>query len=285
MSARPKPKLRLASLHFTYGLGALCAPLAAAEFLNSGLDFSKFYSVGLALAVCNTFGVTSTFRLQKSDGLRNENLVEEAEVELELEDRNNNNSNTSNNQEDQITNPSSLRQRNISRQEEQPSLPLQDYSKTSTKFKSILSQPNVWFLSIFALLYVGTEVSIGGWSSTYIIQVRGSTNDSNYIVSGFWAGVAFGRILLIPVTSWLGDQLAVLIYLGLAIGLQFIVWLVPNLIANAVSLAIMGLLIGPSEFDIRFKCTLLLPDFLILNSLFHSTLLASLSSESLCPFP
>lgn len=238
MASRPKPHLRLASLHFTYGLGALCAPLAAAEFLKKGLDFSWFYSVILVLAVLNTIGVTWSFKLEKTkDGMGN--LERETSISsLELENRE-----PSHNQEENVENEFRRRNQTSTSASQPPSA--QQYTTTSSKFNSILSQSNVWILSIFALLYVGTEVAIGGWSSSYIIETRGSIQNSNYIVSGFWAGLAFGRVLLIPVTAWIGEQLSVLIYMCLAVALQFIVWLVPDLIANAVSLAIMGLLIGP----------------------------------------
>ena len=56
------------------------------------------------------------------------------------------------------------------------------------------------------------QVAIGGWSSTYIIEVQGNEKDSGHLVSGFWAGLAAGRILLLPLTSFLGSQLAVLVY-------------------------------------------------------------------------
>jgi len=89
-------------------------------------------------------------------------------------------------------------------------------------------------------------VSVGGWSSSYLILVRNQSNNANLLVSGFWAGIAFGRILLIPVTAWLGDELACFIYLNCAIGLQILVWLVPNIVANAVSLALLGVFLGPA---------------------------------------
>lgn len=66
------------------------------------------------------------------------------------------------------------------------------------------------------------------------------------LVSGFWAGIAFGRILLIPVSAWLGDELACFVYLLCAVGLQLLVWLVPNIVANAVALAMLGIFLGPA---------------------------------------
>ncbi|SOV01787.1 uncharacterized protein UDID_08088 [Ustilago sp. UG-2017a] len=97
-----------------------------------------------------------------------------------------------------------------------------------------------------ALVNVGTEVTVGGWSSTFLIEARQQGASANALVSGFWAGIAFGRILLIPVTAWLGDEIAIIIYLLFAVGLQLLVWFVPNMIANAVALALLGVFLGPA---------------------------------------
>ena len=55
-------------------------------------------------------------------------------------------------------------------------------------------------LAVFILVYVGVEVTIGGWIVSYVIDERGGGPDSGYISSGFFAGelswviCALGRV-------------------------------------------------------------------------------------------
>jgi fucose permease len=46
----------------------------------------------------------------------------------------------------------------------------------------------VHLLAFFILVYVGVEVTIGGWIVTYIIDVRGGDASSGYISAGFFGG-------------------------------------------------------------------------------------------------
>lgn len=46
----------------------------------------------------------------------------------------------------------------------------------------------VHLLAFFILIYVGVEVTIGGWIVTYIIEVRGGGPSAGYISSGFFGG-------------------------------------------------------------------------------------------------
>jgi fucose permease len=46
----------------------------------------------------------------------------------------------------------------------------------------------VHLLAVFILIYVGVEVTIGGWIVTFIIKVRGGGPSAGYISSGFFGG-------------------------------------------------------------------------------------------------
>ncbi|MCO5585397.1 hypothetical protein L7F22_039330 [Adiantum nelumboides] len=231
ISLRPNKRVRLSCLHFSYGLGALCAPLAGSPFVISGLDFHHFYFASLGLCVLNTLFVTASFKLRKEGypGEREDLLQPQmtrtgSEEQIELQTRTTNDAQT-----DQT----------------RKSVIVQKQESAAGPWKTIFRQKDTHIFAIFCLFYVGTEVSIGGWTSTYIIQVRDDLDNSGHIVSGFWAGLAAGRVLLLPITDFFGAQLAALIYLSLSIALQLIVWFVPNVIANAVAVALMGMLLGP----------------------------------------
>ncbi|KAL5634686.1 hypothetical protein ACGC1H_002658 [Rhizoctonia solani] len=119
-----------------------------------------------------------------------------------------------------------------------------DSTKTS-KYRQILNIKVVYVLAFFALLYVGTEVTIGGWIVTFLIKNRGGGASSGYVSSGFFAGLMLGRLVLLWVNQKLGERRAVYLYSCLIIGLEFVVWFVPSLILNAVAISIVGLLLGP----------------------------------------
>ncbi|KAL0565867.1 hypothetical protein V5O48_016155 [Marasmius crinis-equi] len=107
--------------------------------------------------------------------------------------------------------------------------------------KHILKQTRVHLLALYILVFIGVEVTIGGWIVTYVIRLRDGGSNSGYISSGFYAG----PVLLLWFNTMMGERLAAVVYSLLAIGLELIVWLVPSLIGEGVSIAIVGLFLGP----------------------------------------
>ncbi|KAG9221698.1 hypothetical protein CCMSSC00406_0005611 [Pleurotus cornucopiae] len=114
-----------------------------------------------------------------------------------------------------------------------------------SKFRQILTQRTVHFLAFFILVYVGVEVTIGGWIVTFIIDVRHGGPSSGYISSGFFGGLTVGRVALLWVNKKIGERRVLYLYTFLAVGLELIVWLVPSLIGGAVAVSLVGVLLGP----------------------------------------
>jgi len=54
-----------------------------------------------------------------------------------------------------------------------------------------------------------------------------------------------GRVALLWLNQKVGERRVLFIYALLAIGLELVVWLVPSLIGGAVSVSIIGVLLGP----------------------------------------
>lgn len=115
----------------------------------------------------------------------------------------------------------------------------------TSQFRQVFSLKAVHLLAFFILLAVGVEVTIGGWTVTYIINVRGGGPSSGYISSGFYAGLMIGRVALLWVNRKIGERRALFIYSFLCIGLQLVVWLVPSLVVGAIAISIIGILQGP----------------------------------------
>ncbi|KAF6829101.1 major facilitator superfamily transporter [Colletotrichum plurivorum] len=117
-----------------------------------------------------------------------------------------------------------------------------------------------WLCAVFALGYVGLEVSLGGWIVTFMLQVRhGEELASGMTAIGFWAGLAAGRIALGFVTPRVGERFAVMGYLGAAIVLQLLFWLVPQFFVAAITVSLQGFFLGPLFPAIMVALTKLLP--------------------------
>ncbi|KAI4527975.1 MFS general substrate transporter, partial [Schizophyllum commune Loenen D] len=122
-------------------------------------------------------------------------------------------------------------------------------------------------LALFAFVYVGVEVTLGGWIVSYVIDKRGGGPDSGYISSGFFAGMMLGRLVLLWVNKKIGEWPVIFVYGLLAIGLELIVWLVPSLLGGAISVALVGLLLGPFFPIAMNQAARILPGFLLTPSI------------------
>jgi MFS family permease len=80
-----------------------------------------------------------------------------------------------------------------------------------------------------------------GWLVQYIVSVRnGDPKEVGYIASGFWTGFTLGRVVLADITHYFGERRMVFVYLALAITMQLLFWLVPNIIVIAVAVCLLG---------------------------------------------
>ncbi|EKM74811.1 hypothetical protein AGABI1DRAFT_116723 [Agaricus bisporus var. burnettii JB137-S8] len=136
-----------------------------------------------------------------------------------------------------------------------------------TSFKQILRVKAVHFLAFFILVYVGVEVTIGGWIVTFMLDVRGGGPSSGYVSSGFFGGLMLGRVLLLWVNKKIGERLVLFLYAFLAIGLELVIWFVPSLIGGAVAVSIVGLLLGPMYPIAMNHAGRVLPNWLLTGSI------------------
>ncbi|KAG9086157.1 hypothetical protein FS749_003879 [Ceratobasidium sp. UAMH 11750] len=57
------------------------------------------------------------------------------------------------------------------------------------KYKQIINSRGVQLTAFFVWVYVGAEVTTGGWIVTFVIEERGGGSSAGYISSGFFAGI------------------------------------------------------------------------------------------------
>ena len=100
--------------------------------------------------------------------------------------------------------------------------------------------------ALFIFLYQGAEVSISGWVISFLISYRhGNPYSVGYVTAGFWGGITVGRFVLSNPAQRVGERIATFVIVGGAAAFQLLVWLVPNVVGDAVAVSLVGLLLGP----------------------------------------
>ena len=132
--------------------------------------------------------------------------------------------------------------------------------KSRVTTRAVLKDPITWFVALFLLGYVGSEVSLGGWIVTFMLQVRHVEPFlAGLTVTLFWLGLTIGRVTLGFVTGRIGEKLAITCYLFLSIALEILYWLVPNFAASIVFVTLLGFFLGPLFPAAIVAATKLLP--------------------------
>jgi fucose permease len=81
-----------------------------------------------------------------------------------------------------------------------------------SRLKQALRRRVTWVTSIFLFSYVGAGGALGGWIITFMRRERaGGEFESGVVATGFWTGIAAGRLVLSFITPKLGEKLAVLV--------------------------------------------------------------------------
>ncbi len=161
----------------------------------------------------------------------------------------------------------------------------QEGGKSSEKntLASTLKRRIVWIVAFFLLFYVGTEVSLGNWSYSFLLEERhGLPLISGWIVSGYWLGLTLGRLVLPQVALRFGDKRLIQgCLIGVIIGV-LIVWLIPINAVASFGLCFTGFCLGPI-----FPTTIGLMSQLVPSRLLASAIgfLASLGSMGAALFP
>ncbi|KAH8821863.1 major facilitator superfamily domain-containing protein [Xylogone sp. PMI_703] len=131
---------------------------------------------------------------------------------------------------------------------------------TTGRTREALKTKLTWIFALFIFGYVGAEVSLGGWIVVFMTHVRSATSFAGgATATAFWGGMTVGRLCLPFLTVRLGEFKSMLVYLGLSIALELCFWLVPNLVVSAVSVALLGMFIGPMFPTAIVLATKLLP--------------------------
>lgn len=104
----------------------------------------------------------------------------------------------------------------------------------------------VWFSLFFLFIDSGTELGVATWSYTFLVEDRhGLELLSAWSVSGYWLGLMIGRMVMGWFSRKITNQhLIELGLVGIVLG-TLLMWLVPDALAAALGLFIIGFSIGP----------------------------------------
>lgn len=117
---------------------------------------------------------------------------------------------------------------------------------TSNSLRTVMRLPMVWLAALFLLFYVGTEVSLGSWSYSFLTEQRhGPPLLSGWTVSGYWAGLTLSRLTLARVVQRVGEHRLIQGCLLAVMSGILLVWLVPLEAGAILGLCLTGFGLGP----------------------------------------
>ncbi|KAK2737546.1 hypothetical protein FQN57_007481 [Myotisia sp. PD_48] len=235
----------LGGLHGGYGIGGLIGPLAATGIASHTGHWSFYYIITLAISLVNI-----SFSWWAFTGYEDEPVV----------------------------------QLISKRQHEE----LAKSGGAESGMTSILKQALSSWVTIlgapFIFAYQGAEVSVSGWVVSFLINHRGADIAKvGYVTSGFWGGITIGRFCLSPLAHKIGLKLSTVLLIIGSGGFQLVLWFVPNIVGDAVALAIIGVLLGPIYPVTYSMFTSLLPANRQLSSLGFISAMGS-SGGAAAPF-
>ncbi len=110
----------------------------------------------------------------------------------------------------------------------------------------VLHLPVAWLVASFLIFYVGTEVSLGTWSYSFLTEQRHQPAlFSAWTVSGYWMGLTLGRAVLAKLVSQLSERVAIqLCVIGVMLSI-LLTWVIPLGIVSAIGLFLTGFCLGP----------------------------------------
>ncbi|KAG8776883.1 hypothetical protein FRC12_000640 [Ceratobasidium sp. 428] len=254
-------------LHGCYGIGAFASPLVGQTLLARGWPWPRFFLISVCLGLANTVGTLYAFHTTKEEFAAEKAKARREHDTFELQNR--------------VASESAEGRPH----EAEPQLDPRRFRARSTRERSgkfnasmrmTLNEPFVWIFALFLCTYTGSETTNGGWIVTFLLTERNANPDTvGYVASGFWGGLAVGRLCLGQASPYIGikrEKHLVHVYIGVALLMTVLVWKVPSFVGNAFCTAIIGFVLGPIFPTSLSLATKLLPTEI------HMTALATMSS-------
>ncbi|KAI1549941.1 FucP Fucose permease [Pyrenophora tritici-repentis] len=112
--------------------------------------------------------------------------------------------------------------------------------------KAMFRHRATWFCAAYFLTYVGTETAISGWVVSFMWRYRHSSlTQSGLTSSGYWIGMAVGRLTLGFATDRIGVRRATMLYFCVSIALEALFAVVASSAVSVVIMVMLGFIMGP----------------------------------------
>ncbi|KAL1652214.1 hypothetical protein SLS58_000341 [Diplodia intermedia] len=243
--------------HGSYGIGGTVGPIAATALAASGVLWSRFYFLSVAVrVVCVVFNAWAFWNYEKENG---DDGVTEAVPLTELGREGGRHAAL-----EAGTDTGADRDQGNAQGEQQQHHTTRAKSSKRGLLKQALRNRVTIVGALFIFMYQGAEVAIAGWVISFLIDYRGGNPAQvGYVTAGFFrnrvdlidskllspqGGITLGRFALAPFCHHRrvgGERLAVVALTLGALALDLLVWLVPSLLSNTIFVALCGLLLGP----------------------------------------
>ncbi|KAF2423657.1 MFS general substrate transporter [Tothia fuscella] len=209
MSSLADATIVLGCGHGAYGIGGTIGPIIATAMASHGIIWSRYYLVTLTIRViCLGFVGWAFWNIEKEPPTQLLTTLQQTATQQQA---------------------------------------LETGEPTKRQLFALSVRNRITLIgALFTFAYQGAEVSISGWVISFLITYRsGDPSRVGYVSAGFWAGITVGRFTLGHLATRIGEKRFVY---GLGLGaiiFQLLVWLIPNVIGEAVAVALLGVLLGP----------------------------------------
>jgi fucose permease len=192
-----------------YGIGGTIGPIIATSIVSTGAIWSRYYFI--PMATCLIGAIVSVWSFSNYENEHSNQLLSALEREASHQ---------------ATANPPAV-------------------SKWGLLGQALKNKVTI-IGALFVFAYQGAEVSISGWVISFLITERqGNPAKVGYVTAGFWGGITLGRFILSPIAARLGERLCVFGLIIAATAFQLLVWLIPNIVGDAIAVALVGFVLGP----------------------------------------
>ncbi|KAM0787314.1 hypothetical protein ACM66B_007088 [Microbotryomycetes sp. NB124-2] len=211
----------LSILYSCFGIGALVSPILIGTFIDRGISWNKYYWVPLGLSIGLAVASHVVFHKYQEPTDDAHNATNELPLHPIVSHG---------------SAPTIIRARH-------------NMSTLSvwTRFARILRMPITWVGAVLIIAAFGTLDMLSAWLVTYQTRIRGSpAAASRYQLSGLWAGIAVGRVLLAwALGNKLGERSFAIVLLAVASTALGACYVVKQYIGTAVLFVVAGMFMGP----------------------------------------
>ncbi|KAK4494417.1 hypothetical protein PRZ48_014715 [Zasmidium cellare] len=195
--------------HGSYGIGGIVAPIIATAMVSNGIHWARFYLITIGIrAFCFFFAGWAFWTYEKEGTTQFANSLQQIASRQAAEE-------------------------------------MGEPSKMKLLGRALKNKTTI-IGALFIFAYQGAEVSESGWFISYLINYRdGDPAKVGYVTAGFWAGITVGRFTLTHLAHRVGERRFVFATGIGVICFQLMAWFIPSVAGDAVSVAILGLLLGP----------------------------------------